>query len=203
MHTMGPIDVSLVLASFHERHPAVELTVREASSDELAEMLRTDRLDLAFLSVTEQIESHGLGLHQLVSEDLVVVLPPDHPLASQRWLQMADLATEEFIAYREGSRLRELLMGAGAQAGFRPNVKLESNESVRVRRLVSRGLGVALLPRSDATAPGARVAVADLVNPELARDITLAWREERRLSPAAAAFLALARETFAPATMDA
>src|SRR5438309_148251 len=38
MHTMGPIDLSLVLAIFHERYPEVELTVREASSEELAEM---------------------------------------------------------------------------------------------------------------------------------------------------------------------
>ena len=81
MHTMGPVDVSLALAVFHQRHPAVELTVREQSSEELAEMLRDDVLDLAFLSVTDRMESHGLGLHQLVSEELVVVLPPDHPLA--------------------------------------------------------------------------------------------------------------------------
>src|SRR6202035_4945389 len=50
MHTMGPVDVSLALAIFHQRHPGVELTVREASSEELAEMLRVDELDLAFLS---------------------------------------------------------------------------------------------------------------------------------------------------------
>ena len=81
MHTMGPVDVSLALAVFHQRHPGVELTVREQSSEELAEMLRDDVLDLAFLSVTERMESHGLGLHQLVSEELVVVLPADHPLA--------------------------------------------------------------------------------------------------------------------------
>lgn len=82
MHTMGPIDLSLVLAIFHERHPEVELTVREMSSEELAEMLRVDELDLAFLSVTERIESHGLGLHQLVSEELMVVLPRDHRLGA-------------------------------------------------------------------------------------------------------------------------
>ena len=67
MHTMGPVDVSLALAIFHQRHPGVELTVLEQSSEELAEMLRDDVLDLAYLSVTERIESHGLGLHQLVS----------------------------------------------------------------------------------------------------------------------------------------
>ena len=75
MHTMGPVDVRWRWRSSIERHPGVELTVLEQSSEELAEMLRDDVLDLAYLSVTERIESHGLGLHQLVSEELVVILP--------------------------------------------------------------------------------------------------------------------------------
>ncbi|HEY5316342.1 MAG TPA: LysR substrate-binding domain-containing protein, partial [Solirubrobacteraceae bacterium] len=149
MHTMGPVDVSLVLAIFHERHPDVELTVREQSSEELAEMLRVDELDLAFLSVTERIESHGLGLQQLVSEELVAVLPADHRLAARRRIRMVELAGEKFISYRDGSRLREALVSAGRGAGYEPHVTLESNESPRIRRLVARGLGVAILPRSD------------------------------------------------------
>lgn len=196
MHTMGPIDISLALAVFHARYPEVELTVREQSSEELAELLRVDELDLAFLSVTERVESHGLSLHQLVGEELVVMLPPGHHLARRRTLRVAELADEEFISYREGSRLRELLEGAAQEAGFRPNVKLESNESQRVRRLVARGMGAAIVPASDALGPGASVSVARLRAPALTRDITLAWRTQRRLPPAAAEFLALSRDTF-------
>jgi LysR family transcriptional activator of glutamate synthase operon len=205
MHTMGPVDLSLAIATFHELHPHVGLTVREAASEEMAEMLRIDELDLAFLSVTERVESHGLGLHQLLSEELVVLLPPDHPLSGRGKVRMAELADEPFISFRAGARLRELLFAAGRGAGFEPRVDLESNDSQRVRRLVSRGQGVAILPRSDAVGPGAEVDVATLVEPSLRRDITLAWREGRRHPPAATAFLELARETFAetdPTTDD-
>jgi LysR family transcriptional regulator, transcription activator of glutamate synthase operon len=197
IHTMGPIDVSLALAIFHQRHPRVELTIREQSSEELAEMLRIDELDLAFLSVTEPIESHGLALQQLVSEELVVVLPTDHRLAGRRRVRMAELADDQFISYRGGSRLRELLIAAGQHAGFEPRVTLELNESQRIRRLVARRMGVAILPRSDAQAPGAEVAAVALIDPSLRRDITLAWREDRRHAPAAAEFLQLAQELFA------
>ena len=202
MHTMGPVDVSLALAVFHQRHPGVELTVREESSEELAEMLRDDVLDLAFLSVTERIESHGLGLHQLVSEELVVILPGDHPLAEQGEVRMAELAGEQFISYREGARLRELLVYAGHTAGFEPQVQLESNESERIRRLVARHMGVAILPRSDAERPGAEVTVARLIEPSLTRDITLACREGRRLAPAATEFIELSKELFDGARGD-
>ncbi len=199
IHTMGPVDVSLALAIFHHRHPGVELTVREQSSEELAEMLRVDELDLAFLSVTERVESHGLGLAQLISEELVVLLPTQHWLAGRKRIRMAELAGEQFISYREGARLRELLAAAGEHAGFRPRVTLESNESERIRRLVARRMGVAILPRSDAERPGADIAVVDLIDPVLRRDITLAWREDRRQSPATYEFLQLVRDLFEPA----
>src|SRR5579884_577002 len=202
MHTMGPVDVSLALAVFHQRHPGVELTVREQSSEELAEMVRDDVLDLAFLSVTERMESHGLRLHQLVSEELVVVLPADHRLAGRGTLRMAELADEHFISYREGARLRELLTFAARHAGFEPQIKLESNESERIKRLVARHMGVAILPRSDAERPGIDAAVATLIEPALRRDITLACREGRRLAPAASEFLELSKELFSANEAD-
>jgi DNA-binding transcriptional LysR family regulator len=198
MNTMGPVDITLVLGRFHELHPDVELMVRESNSDELAEMLRVDAVDLAFLSVTERVESHGLALHQILMEELIVVLPTDHPLAERDEIRMVDLSREDFISYREGARLRELLDGAAAEAGFEPRIILESNESRRIRRLVARGLGIAILPRSHAVGTADAIATARLIEPSLARDITIAWRAGRRLPPAVAEFLSLARETFPP-----
>jgi LysR family transcriptional regulator, transcription activator of glutamate synthase operon len=194
IHTMGPIDLTIALGIFHHRHPGVELTVRDQSSEELAEMLRDDELDLAFLSVTERIESHGVGLHQLIAEQLAVIVPQTHRLGGRRRIRMAELADERFITYRTGSRLRELLLAAGHEAGFEPNVALESNESHLIRRLVARGLGVAILPRSVAAGDG--ISVATLIEPALKRDITLAWRAGRRHTPAVTEFMELCRLTY-------
>ena len=56
MHTMGPIDLSLPLKLFHDLHPGVGLTVNEQSSEEMAEMLRVDELDLAFLRADQSAQ---------------------------------------------------------------------------------------------------------------------------------------------------
>jgi DNA-binding transcriptional LysR family regulator len=109
---------------------------------------------------------------------------------------MAELEDEEFISFREGARLRELLIEAAASAGFEPQIKLESNESERIRRLVARGMGVAVLPRSDARASGTDVTAVALTEPSLTREIALAWRRERKQPPAVAEFLDLSRELF-------
>jgi LysR family transcriptional activator of glutamate synthase operon len=199
MHTMGPVDISEVIAEFHRRHPGVEVAVHEQSSEELAELLRLGEIEVAFLSVTERIESRGLALRRLVSERLVVVLPPDHPLAAERQLQLAQLAGDEFVSYRRGARLRELLEDAAARAGFSPRITLETNEGRRILRLVSRGMGVALLPESDAASSTEDVSVVALVGRQITRDITLAWLEGRRLAPAASEFLSLALQRLVPA----
>jgi DNA-binding transcriptional LysR family regulator len=196
IHTMGPVDLSIALGTFHEQHPGVELTVREESSEELAELLRVDELDLAFLSVTERIESHGIGSYPLVSEELVAIVPRRHRLGGRRRVRMAELADERFIAFRQGARLRELLVTAAHTAGFEPEIALESNESQLIRRLVARGLGVALVPRSDSGGDNEDLSVATLTEPALTRDITLAWREGRRHPPATAAFLDLCLATY-------
>ena len=78
-------------------------------------------------------------------------------------------------------------------------MKLESNESQRIRRLVQRGMGVAILPRSDAEGPGADVAVARLTEPGSPATSRSPGGEGRRHLPAAAEFLELAR-AFADAT---
>ena len=115
---------------------------------------------------------------------------------------MRELAGERFIAYREGARLRELLISGGHSAGFEPQVVLESNESQLIRRLVARGLGVALVPSSDSGAENPELSVATLIDPPLKRDITLAWREGRRHPPATAAFIDLCISTYATGAQD-
>lgn len=199
MHTTGPIDISLPISIFHKRHPQVDLTIREGYSERLAERLRDDAIDLAFLSVTERIESHGLGLHLLLTEELVLALEPDHPLARRGGpVRIAELAGERFIAYRRGARLREVLEEASRAAGFEALIAVESNENPRILALVRRGFGVAILPRSDVLAAVPHVAWVPLIEPKLTRDVTLAWRASRHQPPAVVEFRTIALETFSP-----
>jgi len=77
-------------------------------------------------------------------------------------------------------------------AGIEPQVRFETNELTRVRALAARGLGVAIMPRSDAEGPGPAIATVDIGPPKLRRSVGLVWRAGRRRAPAAEAFLAFA-----------
>jgi LysR family transcriptional regulator, transcription activator of glutamate synthase operon len=194
IQALGPLDLPLLLAAFHERHPGVELAVREEPSETLAAMVQEGSLDLAFLSVGDKAAHGRLALRQLAMEELVALLPADHRLAARRRLRVGELRDEQFIGYREGATIRQVLLSGADAAGFQPRFAFESNEVPRIRALVARGLGVAVLPRSAGHPANDAIAVVPLRGPTLRRDVTLAWLSGRALSPAAGAFLELAQQ---------
>jgi LysR family transcriptional activator of glutamate synthase operon len=193
MQSLGPFDLSILLGAFYARHPGVELTVVEELSDPLLERVGADLVDLAFVSVTEGVTQDGLAVQRLLTERLVLMLAPDHALARRARVRMEDLRDERFIAFREGAGLRRILATGAHDAGFEPRIAFETNEIERARAIVARGLGIAVVPESDAARPGPDVAIVGLHRPALSRDVTLVWRRDRHHTPAARAFLALAR----------
>lgn len=194
MQTLGPIDLPQLLSEFHGSHPGIELAVREALSEDLGELLRTDQIDLAFLSITDRVYAgEDLVTLTMATERLVAVFPPGHRLAGRKRVRMRELEEERFIAFRDGASLRHILIVAASAAGFEPRIAFESNEIPRILSMVSRGLGVSLMPEDDAKASDLPLAAVAVTEPRVVRDVTLAWRDGRQLSPAAAAFLDMVR----------
>lgn len=184
-HTMGSVDLSHLLAGFHRAYPSIELAVHEDVSLSLAAALRRDELDLAFITVS----ANGLDAHKIASEPLVAIVPPGHPLAKRRRLRASDLAEETFVAFREGASIRQRFEAVAVAAGFAPTIAFETNQVQRMRALVSQGLAVGIVPRSDARAPGPPVVDVPFSDRSLQHTVFIGWRSGRRHSPAARAFL--------------
>jgi LysR family transcriptional activator of glutamate synthase operon len=185
--TPGPLDAATALAAFHRRHPDVDLALREDLSVTLADRLRDDVLDLAFVSSIDARARRGLELSPLASEPLLLVVARDHRLAGRAEVRPRELAGERFVAFPEGATIRAAVARSATRAGFEPRVAFESNEIARTLALVAEGLGVAVLPRSDALRPGpAAVTALPIRDRTLVHEVLLAWRSGRRLNPAAA-----------------
>jgi LysR family transcriptional regulator, transcription activator of glutamate synthase operon len=180
--TVGAHVLPRALAAFHQRYPAIELRLLEMGAARLAALLEEGTIDLAVISVPFP----GLASAELFSEELVVAVAQDHPLAQQRAIRSAELAEEQFILFPEGYELRSRTLQFCRAAGFEPQVALDGGETDTVMRLVAVGLGVALAPRL--ALEGVRgivgLRVADV---ELERTLRLIWHPERSSSPAAEA----------------
>ena len=197
--TMGPVDLSEVLSRFRIAHPTINLAVREELSVWLADALRKDELDLAFLSDIHPAARQGLELEVISSEEMVAIAPLDHPLAKRNAIRLAELRAEAFIGFRRGATIRAQIEDALTAIGLVPQILLETNDVTRVRSLVAAGLGVAILPYSDAVRPGPEVAPLRIEDASFRYSVHLGLRAGRRHSPAARTFVEMFK-TYVAAT---
>ena len=81
----GPLDIPRLLVRFRESHPLLDVRLRYAAngSTELAEDLRTGRIDIAILSLPDR-RHPGISLTSLASEPMLLMCAPDHRLATRR-----------------------------------------------------------------------------------------------------------------------
>jgi DNA-binding transcriptional LysR family regulator len=138
-----------------------------------------------------------LASRTLLDEELVAVLPDEHPLAERAIVPLADLAEENFVSYpdRLGSNLREVAMRACAEVGFWPRVVQEAQDTYTVVALVAAAVGVALLPASAEWLHFEGVAFRPVTGADLRVPVALTWRAADD-SPVLAGFLAVAAEIF-------
>jgi DNA-binding transcriptional LysR family regulator len=188
--TPGPMEIPRELAAFSRRHPGVELIVREGLSIGLAAQLREDRLDIAVVSGIDSRERHQLEFEPCRFERLVALLPAEHRLASRHQLSIADLRNEQFVSFPPGATIRQAVERAAAKAGFVPRASIETRDVGRAMALVAEGLGVAVLPETDARRGGPDTEAVPLQAPTLRYDIFVAWRARRHLAPAVEALRA-------------
>jgi DNA-binding transcriptional LysR family regulator len=185
----GPLDVPRLLARFAEAFPGIEVGLREGTAGDMIRYLGADEVDAAF---TLQAELPGdLDVERLGEEELVAVFPPgsapDRKFAGPR-----ELARHPVVTPRADSAIAMALVDLFARVGEPLHVSLESGDPFLLRCLVSTGFGASALPLSLIRREGPPVEVRTL-RPAVRLPVGLAWRRDRRLSPAARAFVDFAR----------
>src|SRR6516165_8812051 len=126
------------------RHPHVHLNVAEGSSMQLEQQLASGQLDLAV--VTFPLSGDEIMAAQLFDEDLVLVLPPGHPLGGEARVSLERVAGLELLLPAPGTALRAEIDSATvpARVAFQPTMELDG---VRlIASLAFDGYGPAILP---------------------------------------------------------
>ncbi len=139
-----------VLRVFRERHPEVQLSMRDAPPAEQLAALAGGSLDGGFVGLKPAEAAPGVRFHAWSREPLAAFVPRGHRLAERRTLALKELAGEGLVGVSAeaapafAAHLRELCR----QAGFRPRVMQESPRAQAVAVMVAAGAGIALLPVS-------------------------------------------------------
>lgn len=153
---LGTLDLPRVVAHFRAGHPGVTVRLRAGLLDDLLHLLDAGQLDLVLSPLREDVPGRYRRV-ALSHEDVVLIAPPGEPPPSG---DLAAYRDRTFVCLPRGSGLYRVLTRAAAARGFTARIDLEASTTADVRALVSAGLGVALLPESEALKPGPAVSIA-------------------------------------------
>jgi DNA-binding transcriptional LysR family regulator len=188
----GPYDVFGLLADFRAAHPGVAVHMVEGTQDDALAELRADELDCAFAAVDPDTLGDEFAATLLWEEEFVVAMPVGHGLCAQPRVTLEQLAAEDLIAYRDNSALRRRLERAMGERGLEPRNAFICTDMAAVRGLASKGLGVAVIPRSAAEEPGPPIELREIGPERLTWPIALVWRIGRNQTAAGKAFMKVA-----------
>jgi DNA-binding transcriptional LysR family regulator len=94
------------------------------------------------------IRHPDLELRPFHTEDLVLVTAPDHPFTKRPSVTMAEVAGQKLIMFDRTSSYYEIAQGAFLSSGVSLRGLMELDSIEAAKKMVERGLGVALLPGS-------------------------------------------------------
>ena len=139
----GPHIAMGVFARFLARHPKIELSVAMGNTRFVRDQLLERRTDLAILpGVDRHPQIHAMPLWRHTA---VVIVANDHPWASRKSLDLAELDGQAMVSREEGSNTRRVTHQAMVKAGVRPRIVLELGSREAVCEAVGAGLGFGMI----------------------------------------------------------
>ncbi len=201
--TLAVHPVAGLVGSFRRAHPGVAVRLAEPEdAHAVAERVRHGEAEVGFADLAD-LGSAGQGggvvAHELEVQEYVALLPGEEaPPEGRHPLKLADLAARPLITTPPGTSTRRQVDEAFRAAGLTMIVGVESDHREAIGPLVRAGAGAAVLPRALAEqVAGAGVVLRELT-PPIRRRVGMLHRDGP-LSPAAAAFVALATGDRVPA----
>jgi DNA-binding transcriptional LysR family regulator len=132
-----------VLERFVTAHPRVEVAVRTGHSEDVLQMVLRDE---AQVGLGRALRHPDVELKPFYEEELVLVAAPEHPFSRRRSVPMPELGAEQLIMFDRTSSYYEITQAAFLAAGVTLRGMMELDNIEAAKKMVERGLGVALLP---------------------------------------------------------
>jgi LysR family transcriptional regulator, hydrogen peroxide-inducible genes activator len=176
--TIAPYLLPPVLTRFHARHPGIEIVVQEDTTARLLKLALACEIDFALASLP--IADTRFEVRELFTEELLVALPPHHPLTRKRALRTTDLEGDRFIVMKEGHCLGDQVLSFCDRRELRPNITFRSAQLETVQSLVCAGMGLSLIPAmAVGTGRGRHPQYRPLQPPRPERKIVAVWPRQR------------------------
>ena len=178
---------------FRARHPHIKIEVKRSLASRIPSEILGRDVEIGVVSFKPS--DRAIKSVPVTTDELALIVAPDHPLAAKKIVSVRELGAEAFIAHNVPSPYREKVIRTFEKQRTPLNISMEMPTLEAIKRLVEKGMGVALIPRLAAQTEIARKQLVGLSVREmrLERRVHLIYRKGATLSHAAKAFLRVAR----------
>lgn len=182
------------LAAYSARHPDIAIDLEDVLSEEAAQAVSSGMAELAVIGENTPTE----GLHTLVCEvdELVLVVPAAHALAVSETVEFSEALEHDFVGMNRSTSLMRQVSTAASAIGRALRIRVQVRSFDAMCRMVSAGLGIAILPRWSALphAPSMGLVLRRLDGLWTQRRLLLAMRDRAGLSDPARAFVEMVQD---------
>jgi len=125
-------------------HPQLDVRLTVATADRSVQEIRAGRADIGLLTLP--IDQSDLVTVPVMREELLVVMPPGHPLARRRRVAPRDLASQPFILFEIGSATRRVIDHFFTTENITPTIVMDTENVEIIKAMVKTGLGIGIVP---------------------------------------------------------
>ena len=189
VHTIGLYELSSPLKHFLKTYPHVQLQLAYTRSNKIYDDALKGAIDLGIVAYPTR--RAGITTIPFREDRLVLVVPPQHPLAKHRQVSIKKLAGEPLVGFERDIPTRKETDRVLRRHGIEVRYVMELDNAEIMKRAVEIGLGLAILPEH-AVRPevrGGTLAAVQMSDEVFLRPLGIIHRTGKHFSPAAAKFI--------------
>ncbi len=195
IYSVGLHDMARCMQDFMRRYPKAKVRLEYLRPNKVVDAVLNAEVDLGVMSYP--VATPDLNVILLRNEKMVVVCPPEHPLAKHKSVTAEHLQGEDFVAFDRDLSIRKEVDRYMRQRSVNLHVTMEFDNIETIKQAVQIGTGVSILPEPTVrqeTQNGSLVAIR-LIAPEIRRPIGIIHRQRKVFTPTATKFVELLMES--------
>lgn len=189
VYSVGLHELPPYLKEFLRSYPQVNVHLEYLRSNRIYEDLTEGKIDLG-------VVAYPAKRSQMVAvafrhDELVLVVPPDDPIARRGKVSVSELAGQKFVGYERDIATRKASDRILRDHGVKPQYTMEFDNIETIKRAVEIGQGIAIVPRSTVVQETARgsLKLVEFAEGSFTRPLAMIYKRGRELSPAVRKFI--------------
>jgi DNA-binding transcriptional LysR family regulator len=194
IYSVGLGDMGKYVETLAARQPNVKVHIDYLHPNRVYEKVLEGTADFGLVSFPRK--SRELSALPWRDEEMVLVCPPDHPMAHQKSVKPSQLEGQDYVAFDKGLVIRREVDRFLRDQGVTVNPTLEFDNIENIKKAVTVSAGVALLPKPTLRpeVDVGTLAAVPLAGVHFARPLGIIQRRHSKLSSAALRFMDILRQ---------